>query len=102
MKKLWWIIGGIGVAALFSNQKTRTIMSNQVFTLKSLFSDKIAKIRKDIAGDGHYGASRSNGTRKHAGIDLTSIEFTNAFSKKFHFPIPNANRDLFYRENFTY
>ena len=70
MKKLWWIIGGIGVAALFSNQKTRTIMSNQVFTLKSLFNDKIAKIRKDIAGDGHYGASRSNGTRKHAGVDL--------------------------------
>ena len=45
-------------------------MTSHLFTLKSLFSSQLARIRKDSAGDGHYGASRSNGTRKHAGVDI--------------------------------
>jgi murein DD-endopeptidase MepM/ murein hydrolase activator NlpD len=30
----------------------------------------VMKIRKDASGDGHYGASRSGGTRPHNGVDL--------------------------------
>lgn len=45
-------------------------MKTQSLSLRKLFASNLAQIRKDIAGDGHYGASRSNGTRKHAGIDL--------------------------------
>ncbi len=45
-------------------------MKTHSLSLRKLFASNLAQIRKDIAGDGHYGASRSNGTRKHAGVDL--------------------------------
>ncbi|MBT3422925.1 MAG: M23 family metallopeptidase [Bacteroidetes bacterium] len=70
MRKYWWIIGGIGLAAILTNKKTTSFMETNALKLHKLFTSNFAKIRKDIAGDGHYGASRSNGTRKHAGVDL--------------------------------
>ena len=48
-------------------------MKTNLLNLRDMFNSKIAKIRIDKSGNGHYGASRSNGTRKHAGVDLEII-----------------------------
>lgn len=40
----------------------------------------VMKIRKDAAGDGNFGASRSGGTRKHKGIDLIVTKGDNVYA----------------------
>lgn len=40
----------------------------------------VLKIRKDAKGDGHFGASRSGGTRPHNGVDLEITKGENVYA----------------------
>lgn len=57
-----FLLGAVGTKILYEMFKD----SQRILGLPV----KSAKIRSDSWGDGHYGASRSGGKRKHNGIDL--------------------------------